>query len=146
MSRSPLSRRLPVHHGHHATNPHGERFTVGHADAYSATGSIAVEGEVKLAFQGVVASDGAWYRKVREDAVVSEECDAPRDGTLYRRYTITEEGRAGQLRGRITDDEDGVLVRERREGDRVTFVVGYADDGRPPSGTVRYEPRSGWYD
>jgi hypothetical protein len=41
-----------------AANPAGDRFTVGDADAFSATGRIVVEGETVLAFEGAVAADG----------------------------------------------------------------------------------------
>jgi hypothetical protein len=43
----------------HAANPPSERFTVKNADAYSATGRIVVNGEVRLAFEGVLTPNGA---------------------------------------------------------------------------------------
>jgi len=155
----------------HATNPHGERFTVGNADTYRATGEIAVEGEVKLAFEGVVAPDGSWYQKVVEDNVTSEAYYSSGDGTIYRRYRITGLDQTKQFRERITEDEDEALLRENKAGNRTTFLVEettanatepvsgtasvfvnelslvrYADGGSDSSAVTLYEPRSGWYD
>lgn len=155
----------------HATTPPSERFAVENADAYSATGSIVVEGEVRLAFEGVVTSDGAWYQRVVEDNVTSEEYHPPENGTVYQRLSITGWDRASQLREQIIEDEDRVLIREGQDGDRVTFVVernttgvtepvsgtasvfvnslfvaGYESNGPSSSAATVYEPRSGWYD
>jgi hypothetical protein len=45
----------------HAVNPSDEQFTVGTTDAYSATGRIVVDGEAKLAFDGVVTAPAESY-------------------------------------------------------------------------------------
>jgi hypothetical protein len=155
----------------HAMNPPDERFTVGDSEAYSTTGSIAVEGETELALEGVVTSEGAWYQKVIEKNVVSEEYRPPTNRTVYQRLTVTGRDRAGRLREQITEDEDRALLGENQKGNRVTFlveenatdatepvsgtasvfinslsVVGYESDRRGPSSVSLYEPRSGWYE
>lgn len=155
----------------HAANPPGERFTVSDTDAYSASGSIVADGQVRLAFDGVVTADGAWYQRVVDDGVVSEAYRPTADGTVYRRLTIDRGDDAEQRRKEITEDEDSVLVREDRDGDRVTFVVeengtavtqpvsgtasvfvnslsvaGYEAERADSSEETVYEPRSGWYD
>jgi len=155
----------------HAANPPGEQFTVRTADAYSATGSIVVDGEVKLAFEGVVTPDGAWYQKVVEGNVTSEEYQPTANGTVYERLTVVGRDRAERLREGIVEDADRVLVRESQNGDRVTFVVrknttgvtepvsgtasvfvrslsvaGYEADGTGAPGITVYEPQSGWYE
>ena len=155
----------------HVANPPSERFTVSDTDAYSARGSIVVEGQVRLAFNGVVTADGAWYQRVVDDGVVSEAYQPTANGTDYRRLTIEGSDDAKQRRKQIIEDEDSVLVREDRDGDRVTFVVeenatavtqpvsgtasvfvnslfvaGYEAEGADSSEVTVYEPRSGWYD
>lgn len=155
----------------HATNSPDEQFSVSTADAYSTSGSIVVDGEEKLAFEGVVTPGGAWYQKVIEENVTSEEYQAAATGTVYERRTITGRDRANRLREEIVEDEDRVLVREEQNGDHVTFVVVKNTTGvrEPVSGTASvflnslfvagyealesdssavtvYEPQSGWYD
>lgn len=155
---------------HAATTP-SERFTVSHADAYSATGRIVVDGNVRLAFEGVVTADGAWYQKVVEDNVTSEKYHPSSNGTVYQRLAVAGRERAGRVRERITRDENKILVRENRDGDRVTFVVkqnttnlsepvsgtasvfvnslsvaGYEKGGPESSAGIVYKPQSGWYD
>jgi hypothetical protein len=155
----------------HAVNPPSDRFTVDDTDAYTASGSIVVEGEVKLAFEGVVTKDGAWYQRVVEQDVVTESYQFSENGTVYHRRTIEGRDKATQQREQIVQDEDRVLVRENQDGDRVTFVVeengtgvtepvsgtasvfvnslyatGYEIDGVDSTGDTIYEPRPGWYD
>lgn len=155
----------------HTANPPGDRFTVSGADAYSASGSIVVDGRVRLAFDGTVTADGAWYQRVVDGDVVSESYRPTTDGTVYHKRTVEAGDDAGQRRERIAESEDQVLVREERDGDRVTFVVeesgtggtqpvsgtasvfvnslstvGYEADGADSSTATVYEPRSGWYD
>lgn len=155
----------------HAAISPDEQFTVGNADAYSTTGSIVVDGGVSLAFEGVVRPDGAWYQKVIEENVISEQYHPAAKGTVYERRTIVGRERGERLRKEIVEDEDSVLVREERNGDRVTFILKKKGSGgtEPVSGTASvfvnslyvagfepektgssavtvYEPQSGWYD
>lgn len=155
----------------HAANPPGERFAVGETDAYSATGSIVVDGEARLAFEGVVTPDGGWYQKVVQDGITREEYRPSANGTIYQRLRIEDSNRATRLSERITEDEDRTLVRENSEGDRVTLfvtknasgatepvsgtasvfvsnlgVAGYTTEDSDTSATTVYEPQSGWYD
>jgi hypothetical protein len=154
----------------HAGNPAGERFTVGDADAFGATGRIVVEGETRLAFDGAVTADGAWYQRVVDDGVVSEEYH-PANGSAYRRVTVEGADAAGQRRAQLTENEGQTVVRESREGNCVTFVVksGTTPASEPVSGTASvfvnnlwvaayeatetdsagvttYEPQPGWYE
>lgn len=155
----------------HAANPPSDRFTVSDTDAYSAKGSIVVDGQVILAFDGVVTADGAWYQRIVDDDVVSEAYQSTANGTIYHRRTMEESDAAKQQRELIAEDEDRVLVREDRDGDHVTFIVeengtgvtqsvsgtasvfvnslfvaGYEAEGADSSEETVYEPRSGWYD
>ena len=155
----------------HAAAPPSEQFTVGDGAAYTATGRIVVDGDVRLAFDGVVTADGAWYQRVEEPNVTSEAYRAGPTEPVYQRLTITGQDRAERRRERIREDEDTRLHRERRDGDRVTFVVERPADSdtEPVSGTASvfvtslsvvsyrttasgspgstvHEPRSGWYD
>jgi hypothetical protein len=155
----------------HAATPPSEQFTVGDADAYTATGRIVVDGEVRLAFEGVVTADGAWYQQVVEPNVTSEEYRPSPNGSVYRRLTIAGRDRVERLREQITEDGDRTLHREARNGDRVTFVVerntpsdtervsgtvsvfvnslfvaGYEKEEFDSSAVTVYAPRSGWYD
>ncbi|QGX93860.1 hypothetical protein EI982_03195 [Haloplanus rallus] len=151
-------------------NSAGERFTVGDADAFSATGRIAVEGETRLAFDGAVTTDGAWYQKVVDDGVVSEEYHPP-SGPIYRRLTVEGVDAAEQRRARLTEDEDRTILRESRAGNCVTFVTtsettsasepvsgtasvfvnnlrvaAYETTETDSTGVTTYEPQSGWYE
>ncbi|WP_435361542.1 hypothetical protein [Haloarchaeobius sp. DFWS5] len=155
----------------HAANPTGERFTIGDTDAYSATGKVVVDGDVQVAFEGVVTADGAWYQKVVQEGVTSEEYRPSPNGTVYQRLTIDGRDDAEQRREQIVDDDRRTLVRETQNGDTVTFVVekNASSDGEPVSGTASvvlnslsiagyehdesdsspvtvYEPQAGWYD
>jgi len=155
----------------HRANPPGDRFTVSEADAYSASGSIVVNGRVRLAFDGVVTADGAWYQRVVDGDTVSEAYRSATDGTIYHRRTIEAGDDATRQRELGTESTDRVLVREERNGDHVTFVVEengtgvaqpvsgtasvfvdslsmvrYEANGSVSSGETVYEPRSGWYD
>ena len=155
----------------HGANPPDDRFTVSEADAYSASGSIVVDGQVRLAFDGVVTADGAWYQRIVDGDVVSEAYRPTGDGTVYHKRTVAGSDDATRQRELITEDEDRVLVREERDGDQVTFVVeeNVTDTKQPNSGTASvfvnslsvvgyerggsdssagtvYEPQSGWYD
>lgn len=109
--------------------------------------------------------------RVVEENVISEKYRPPVNGTIYQRFTVTGRERAGQLRERITNDENRILVQEERNEDRVTSVVeknttgltepvtGTAsvflnslsvadyENNRPNSSSLSvYEPRSGWYE
>lgn len=155
----------------HAAASPSDQFTVSNADAYSATGRIVVDGNVRLAFEGAVTAAGAWYQMVVEDNVTSEKYHPSTNGTVYQRLTVDGRDRAGRIREQITNDEDRILIRENRDGDRVTFVIkqnatkisepvsgtasvfvnslsvaGYAKDGTNSSTGTVYEPQSGWYD
>ena len=154
----------------HAANPSGERFTVGEANAFSATGQIVVEGETRLAFDGAVTADGAWYQRVVEDGVAAEEYRAP-NGSVYRRFTVEDTDAAEQRRARLADNEGQSVLRESREGDCVTFVVksetapesepvtgtasvfvnnlwvaAYEPTATDSTGVTTYEPQPGWYE
>ncbi|SEL80777.1 hypothetical protein [Haloferax larsenii] len=154
----------------YAANPPSERFTVSDTDAYSAKGSIVVDGQVRLAFDSVVTADGAWYQRVVDGDVVSEAYQPTASGTVYHRLTVGNDD-ATQRRELITEDEDRVLVREDWDEDRVTFIAeaNTTSDARQVSGTASvfvnslslaryeaeetdssgetvYEPQSGWYD
>lgn len=155
----------------HASNPPNERFDVGDADAYRANGTILADGEVALAFDGVMTADGAWYQRVVDGDVVTETYQAASKGPIYNRVTMPEGEDADRRRELIAEAEQRELLREDREGDDVTFVVaengsgspeevsgtasvfvnslslaGYeSDDTGSPDETV-YEPRPGWYD
>lgn len=155
----------------HAGAPQADRFTVGDVDAYTATGRIVVDGEVRLAFEGVVTGAGGWYQRVVESNVTSEEYRPPQNSSVYRRFTTTERERAERLREQISEDEDRTLHRVDRDGERVTLLVeqNATSATEPVSGTASvfvnslsiasyreaesdssavavYEPRSGWYD
>lgn len=155
----------------HAATPPGERFTTGDADAYRASGRLVVDGEVRLAFEGVVTADGAWYQRFVDGNVVSESYQPVRNGTIYHRLQIQGGDAAERRREQITENEDTVLVETDREGDSVTFfveengtgvaqpvsgtasvfvntlfVAGYETSGADSSTGTGYEPQSGWYD
>lgn len=155
----------------HAANPPDERFTVDPVEAYSTTESMVVDGEVRLAVEGVVTSDGAWYQKVVWEEVTSEKYRPTANGTVYQRLTIEGRDRAERRLRIIGEDEDSALVRQDRDGDHVTFVVeknttgatesitgmasrfvrslsiaGYETDETDESGGTIYEPRAGWYE
>ncbi|UWG47836.1 Uncharacterized protein HSRCO_1555 [Halanaeroarchaeum sp. HSR-CO] len=155
----------------HAATPPSERFTVSDADAYSTTGHIAVDGDLRLAFEGAVTAEGEWYQKVVEPNVSSEKYQPSPNGSVYQRLTITGRDRAERIHEQITEEEDRILLREVRDGDRVTFVVehttntarepvsgtasvfvnslyvaNYGRAGSNSSGVTVYEPRSGWYE
>ncbi|WP_311174132.1 hypothetical protein [Halobellus ordinarius] len=155
----------------HAANAPSERFTVGETDAFSATGSLVVDGQVRLAFDGVVTADGAWYQRVVDGGVVSAAYQPDATGPVYRKRTIAGSDNAEQQRELIAEDEDRVLVDEDRDGDNVTLVVkengtgvtqpvsgtasvfvnslvvaGYEADGSDSSDETVYTPRAGWYD
>ncbi|WP_276257858.1 hypothetical protein [Haloglomus litoreum] len=152
----------------HAATP-GDKFTVGEADAFSATGAITVDGETRLAFDGAVAADGTWYQRVVERDVVSEEYRSP-DGPVYRRVTVEDGEAADQRRDQLAEQDRVSLLRESRDGDCVTFVTrrkttsttepvsgtasvfvnnlwvaGYEATGTD-SGVTTYRPRPGWYE
>lgn len=155
----------------HAANSSGERFSVGTGDAYSATGRIVVDGEVRLAFEGVVTADGAWYQRIVDDDVVSEAYQSSANGTVYHKHTMEGDDEVARQRELIAESEVRELVRTDRDGDRVTviveengtgatqpvsgtasvvvnslFVAGYEGEGAESSGETVFEPRSGWYD
>lgn len=155
----------------HAANPPDEQFTVRTVDAYSAAGAIVVDGEERLAFEGVVTPDGAWYEKVVEENVTSEVYRPSANGSVHERLTITGSDRADRRRESILEDDEAELVSEDRDGDKVTFVVernatgvsepvsgtatvflrslsvaAYETDGSGSSAATVYEPRSGWYE
>ena len=155
----------------HAAKPPSERFTVGNASGYSASGSIIVGGEVRLAFEGVLTPDGAWYQRVVDEGVISEGYRPSANGTVYHRLTIEGAEAAEERREQIIADEDQALVREDLDGDGGTFVIeqnatgvadpiqgtasvfvnslfvaGYEAEGTDPSAVTVYEPQSGWYD
>lgn len=154
----------------HATDPSGERFSVDDTDAFSATGRIVVEGETRLAFDGAVAADGAWYQRVVDDGVVSEEYRPP-NGSVYRRLTVQGAEAAEERRARLTGNEDLTILRESREGTCVTFVIrrtptresepvtgtasvfvtnlwtaAYEAAETDSAGVTTYEPQPGWYE
>ena len=154
----------------HAANAPSGRFTVSETDAFSATGSLVVDGQVRLAFDGVVTADGGWYQRVVDGDLVSEAYRPNGSETVYQRRTITGRDDAEQQRELIADSENRVLVGENRDGDEVTFIVEANGTGvtQPVSGTASvfvnslvvagYEaeetdssdetvfvPRSGWY-
>lgn len=154
----------------HAANAPSERFTVGETDAFSATGSLVVDGQVRLAFDGVVTADGAWYQRVVDGDVVSESYQPKATAPVYRKRTIAGRDTAEQQRELIAEDEDRVLVDEDRDGDNVTVIVkengtgvtqpvsgtasvfvnslvvaGYEAEGTASSDETVYTPRAGWY-
>jgi hypothetical protein len=154
----------------HAATPAGDRFAVGDADAFSATGRIAVEGETRLAFDGAVSADGGWYERVVDGDVVAEAYH-PSNGSVYRRLTVEDGAAAEQRRAHLTEDEDQTILREAREGNCVTFISKSetAPESEPVSGTASvfvnnlwvaayevtetdsagvttYEPQPGWYE
>lgn len=154
----------------HAANPSGERFTVPDADAYNATGRIVVDGETRLAFDGAVGGDGAWYERIVDEDTVGETYHSP-EGVVYARSTLERGDTAEQRRARLVEAEDATLLRETRDGDCVTFVTrrNATDDAEPVTGTASvfvnnlwvtayeptatdqsgvttYRPQPGWYD
>lgn len=154
----------------HSAKPPEQWFRVGEAEAYRATGSVVVDGETSLAFEGVVDGDGGWYRRLEEDGLTSETYRAGANETVYERLTIERGGSAERLRDHVVDDEDRELVREDRGRDRLTlvvernasgaadpvsgaasvivnslFVAGYDPVETDPSTVAVYEPRGGWY-
>ena len=155
----------------HAAAPSNERFTGSDTNAYSASGSIVVDGQVRLAFDGVVTADGAWYQRFVDEDVISEAYQPTTNGTVYHRQMIQGRDEAEQRRELITENEDSELVGEDWDGDRVTFFVeengtgitqpvsgtasvfvnslflaGYEAIGVDSSGVAIYEPQSGWYE
>ncbi|MFC7251569.1 hypothetical protein ACFQJ5_17285 [Halomicroarcula sp. GCM10025324] len=155
----------------HAATPPGDRFTVSDTDSYTASGRLVVDGQVRLAFEGFVTSDGVWYQKVVDDDVVSEAYQPTANETVYHRLSIEGSDEAKQRRELITEDEGRELVREGRNGERATFIVeengtgvtqpvsgtasvfvnslflaGYEAKRRDSSAVTVYEPQSGWYD
>lgn len=154
----------------HAANPSGERFTIGDADAFSATGRIVVEGETRLAFDGAVTADGAWYQRVVDHSVATEEYRAP-NGSVYRRFTVAGADAAEQRRARLIENEEQTILRESRDGNCVTFVTtskttpksepvtgtasvfvnnlwvaAYEATETDSAGVTTYEPQPGWYE
>jgi hypothetical protein len=154
----------------HAAAPADERFTVGDADAFSATGRIVVEGETRLAFDGAVAADGAWYERVVDDDVVAEKYHPP-DGPVYRRFTVEGAAAAEQRRAHLTEAETQTVLREVQDGECVTFVTrrnttqarepvsgtasvfvnnlwvaAYEPTATDSSGVRTYEPQPDWYE
>lgn len=150
-------------------NDDDETFTVAEVAEYSATGSVVVDGETQLAFEGTVAERGGWYQRVEQDGVTSEEYRAEANGTVFERLEIEDEADAEQRRELIEDDEERTLLEERHDDDAVTLVVeesSAADE--PVTGTAMvfvnslelvayepvdgsteatvYEPKAGWYD
>lgn len=154
----------------HVASPQDERFAVGDADAFRASGTIVVEGERVLAFEGAVAADGEWYQRVEEPTVTSETYHSPGDGPVYERIAVESSEHAEALREAVADDPDRELLRQGRDGDRMTlvvakndstaaepvsgtasvfvrslFVAGYEAAGTGSPGVTVYEPRDGWY-
>lgn len=155
----------------HAATPQSERFTVSDADAFSASGRIVVEGDVRLAFDGVVTDDGSWYQTVVAPNLTSEEYRPSPDGPIYYRLTVAREDHAERLREQISEDENSRLHRADRDGDHVVYLVeeNTTERQEPVSGTASvfvrnlyaatyrktasdssavsvYEPQAGWYD
>ncbi|WP_311172280.1 hypothetical protein [Halobellus ordinarius] len=155
----------------HAANTPSDRFTVGETDEFSATGSLVVDGQVRLAFDGVVTADGAWYQRVVDGDVVAAAYQPNATGPVYRKRTIEGSDTAEQQRELIAEDEDRVLVGSDRDGDSVAVIVkengtgvtqpvsgtasvfvnnlavaGYEAEGSDSSDGTVYKPRSGWYD
>jgi hypothetical protein len=156
----------------HAAAPAEERFTVGDvdADAYRASGRIVVDGEERLAFDGVVTADGERYHSLQEAGVRSEQYQASPNATVYERLEIGDESDAERLKNRILDDEGRRLLGEESTADGVSLVVAsngtdvadeipgsasvivrslhvtrYERVGGGP-GTAVYGPRNGWYE
>lgn len=155
----------------HAAKAPDDRFTVGDADAFSASGRIVSDGETVLAFDGVVTADGAWYERVVEPNVTTRKYYPGTGETVARHVQITGQDRADQYREQIREDGDRDLVRTDRDGPNTTFVVTLTgtDGSEPVSGsasvfvnslmTVGYDrsstdtgtvsthvPRGGWYE
>jgi len=155
----------------HASVPQNEQMTTSDEDAFSANGSIVVDGEVALAFDGVVTADGAWYHRLVEGDMVSEAYQSSSNGTVYHRWRIEGGDEAEQRRESLTEKNDTEIVSEERNGDRVTFIIEENGTGstEPVSGAASvivnslsvaryesesadsstdtiYKPQSGWYD
>lgn len=154
----------------HAANAPSGRFTVSETDAFSATGSLVVDGQVRLALDGVVTADGAWYQRVVDGGVVSAAYQPDATGPVYRKRTIAGSDNVEQQRELIAEDENRVLLGEGQDGTNATVIVKENGTGvtQPVSGTASvfvnslvvagYEaeetdssdetvfvPRSGWY-
>ena len=152
-------------------NADDETFTVDDAAEYSATGSVVVDGETPLAFEGVATEDEGWYQRVEQDGITSEEYRAELNGTVYERLEIKDEADAEHRRELIEDDEVRTIVEETSDDGTVTLVVESepSTDDEPITGTatvfvnslelaayesvadessesMTYEPQSGWYD
>ncbi len=155
----------------HAAKAPDERFSVGDADAFSASGRIVADGETALAFDGIVTADGAWYQRVVEEHVTSTEYHPGTGETVHQRLQFTGQERAERYRQEIAEDAALSLVRETSDGTNVTFVVtrngtggdepvsgtaavfvnslstaGYERTGTNSPNVTTYEPRSGWYE
>lgn len=154
----------------HASRPAADRFEVGDAPAYRASGSIVVDGETVLRFAEVVTADGQRYGFVEDGDVRSERYQSTPNGTVLSRLELPRSD-ADRRRAEFAASDDVELVREVRSGDRVAFVL-----ERPPTalpdgvsgaasvvvrslyvpayglreeedgGVAVYEPRDGWYD
>lgn len=156
----------------HASTPADERFEVGDgSDAYRASGRIVVEGNVSLAFEGTVTTDGARYQLLEEEGVTSEQYQASPNDPVYERLRIKNESDAERMRARITDDDARRLLHTERTDNGVTlivaengtnladeisgsasvfvrslYVVGYERVDADATDTAVYEPQDGWYD
>ncbi|MFC7026459.1 hypothetical protein ACFQJ5_00740 [Halomicroarcula sp. GCM10025324] len=143
---------------------------MGETDAFSATGRIVVEDETRLAFDGAVTADGAWYQRVVDDGVVYEEYRSSKGG-VYRRFTVEGADAAEERRAQLTENEDQTILRESRDGNCVTFisksetnpssepvsgtasvfvnnlwVAAYEVTETNSAGVTTYEPQPGWYE
>jgi hypothetical protein len=157
----------------HAAAPAEERFTVGHTDvgAYRASGRIIVDGEERLAFDGVVTADGERYQSLREEGVRSEQYQASPNATVYERLEMDDEADAEQLKNQVLEDEARRLLSEESTAEGVTLVVAsngtdvadeisgsasvivrslhvtrYEQVDGTATETAVYEPRNGWYE
>lgn len=155
----------------HAAKAPADRFTVGDADAFSASGRIVSDGETALAFEGVVTADGAWYERIVEPDVTTQKYYPGTGETVARHVHISDGARAREYREQVREDPDRVLVRADRDGANARFVVtrptndrsepvsgsasvvvnslltlGYERTGTDASAVSTYAPRGGWYE
>jgi hypothetical protein len=155
----------------HSENPGTERFSVPDADEYRATGSIVVDGETALEFEGAATDGGGRYQFIDEGDIQTEQYQASPGDPVYERLVVEADGRTDRRRDQIQSDADRELIRESRTDGTVAFIskresrdladaisgtasviirslylTGYQRKADQPQEADVYEPQNGWYE
>lgn len=109
------------------TKPASERFSVKQGTTYQATGRIAVDGTLSIAYEGIVGPNGERYQTLIEESVSTEQYQREANATVYERMVLTDADAAEQRRDRVIEDDDRTLIRETRDEGRTTLVVAKND-------------------